>query len=156
MDMKLSEEGLEFLKKKEGVRNRVYDDGAGFLTAGVGHKLTTVELDLYKLGNYVPDCLVDQWLKLDVAFAEQCVNNWVVVSLTQTGFDMLVSFVFNVGCEAFKKSTLLRRLNRGEVIEASEEFKKWVFSNKKRMAGLVARRAEESHKFLEAEKDAIG
>src|SRR5688572_4393670 len=151
MDMNLSEEGMKFLKEKEGIRNRVYDDGAGFPTVGVGHKLIGQELEQYKLGSFVPDCQVDAWLRQDVEFAVRCVNDWVVVSLSQTGFDMLVSFVFNVGCEAFKKSTLLRRLNRGEVKEASEEFKRWVFSNKKRMAGLVARRAEESHKFLKSE-----
>lgn len=149
--MKLSEEGLNFLKQKEGIRNRVYNDGAGFLTVGVGHKLVSQELENYELGSFVPDCQIDEWLRTDVAFAENCVNNWVVVSLTQTGFDMLVSFVFNVGCEAFKKSTLLRKLNRGDIMEASEEFKRWVFSNKRRMAGLVTRRAEESKKFLEAE-----
>lgn len=149
--MKLSGDGLRFLKSKEGVRYQVYDDGAGYLTVGVGHKLTPEELTHFKLGDHVAESFIDTWLKKDVEFAEQCVNNWVVVKLTQTGFDMLVSFVFNVGCEAFKKSSLLRRLNRGEIKEASEEFKKWVFSNKKRMAGLVARRAEESHRFLEAE-----
>jgi lysozyme len=151
MDMNLSEEGLVFLKKKEGVRNRVYDDGAGYPTVGVGHKLIGQELEQYKLGSFVPDCQVDAWLRQDVEFAVRCVNNWVVVSLSQTGFDMLVSFVFNVGCEAFKKSTLLRQLNRGQIKEASEEFKKWVFSNKKRMAGLVARRAEEAETFLKSE-----
>jgi lysozyme len=156
MDMKLSEEGLKFLKEKEGVRSHVYDDGAGFLTVGVGHKLVNSELANYKLGQYVPDCQIDSWLRQDVEFAVRCVNNWVVISLSQTGFDMLVSFVFNVGCEAFKKSSLLRQLNRGQIKEASEEFKKWVFSNKTRMAGLVARRAEESHKFLEAEKATEG
>jgi lysozyme len=149
--MKLSDDGIKFLKDKEGVRNRVYDDGAGYLTVGVGHKLIGQELDNYKLGSFVPDCQVDAWLRIDVEVAERCVNNWVVVPLTQTGFDMLVSFVYNVGCDAFKKSTLLRQLNRGRIRETSEEFKKWVFSNKKRMAGLVARRAEESRKFLEAE-----
>jgi lysozyme len=149
--VKLSEEGLRFLKEKEGVRNKVYDDGAGFPTVGVGHKLVDVEIHNYPIGAYVPDCQVDAWLRQDVTFAERCVNNWVLVELTQTGYDMLVSFVFNVGCEAFKKSTLLRRLNRGEVKEASEEFKKWVFSNKRRMAGLVTRRAEEAKRFLEAE-----
>ena len=150
--MILSDNGLEFLKQKEGVRNRVYDDGAGFLTVGVGHKLVGQELDNYKLGSFVPDCQVDAWLRKDVEVAERCVNNWVVVPLSQTGFDMLVSFVYNVGCEAFKKSTLLRQLNRGRIRETSEEFKKWVFSNKKRMAGLVARRAEEAKKFYEAEE----
>jgi len=151
MDMKLSEKGLEFLKEKEGVRNHVYDDGSGFLTGGIGHKLIGQELEDYELGSFVPDCQVDEWLRNDVAVAVRCVNNWVVVDLTQTGFDMLVSLVFNIGCEAFKKSTLLRRLNRGQIKESGEEFKKWIFSNKRRTAGLTARRAEESQKFLEAE-----
>lgn len=149
--MQLSEDGLKFLKDKEGVRNNVYDDGAGYLTVGVGHKLTNQELEHYQLGAFVPDCQVDAWLRKDIEVAEQCVNNWVVIPVTQTGFDMLVSFVYNVGCEAFKKSTLLRQLNRGRIKETSEEFKRWVYSNKKRMAGLVTRRAEEAKKFLDAE-----
>lgn len=149
--MKLSEEGLKFLKQKEGVREYIYDDGAGFLTGGVGHKLTGKELENYKLGAFVPECQVDAWLRMDVERAEKCVNNWVVVELTQTGFDMLVSLVFNIGGEAFKKSTLLRQLNRGLMEEASEQFKRWVFSKKIRIAGLVNRRAEESRKFLDAQ-----
>lgn len=148
MDKKLSPEGLRFLKEKEGVRYQVYDDGAGYLTVGVGHKLTPEELTHFKLGDHVAESFIDTWLKKDVEFAEHCVNSWVVVEVTQTGFDMLVSFVFNVGCEAFKKSSLLRRLNRGQIKEASEEFDKWVHSGKKRMAGLVTRRREEKENFI--------
>jgi lysozyme len=35
----------------------------------------------------------------------------VTVPLTQGQFDALVSLCFNIGCEAFRKSTVVKRLN---------------------------------------------
>jgi len=150
-DKRLSDEGIKFLKKHEGVIYKVYDDGVGYLTAGVGHKLTESELENYDLGCPIEEYQVDLWLRQDSAKAVRCVNNWVTTDLTQTGFDMLVSFVFNVGCDAFKRSTLLKKLNRGDVMGAAAEFNRWVFAQSKKLPGLVARREEEKKLFLEAE-----
>jgi len=150
-DKKLSPEGLKFLKEKEGVVYEVYDDGVGYLTAGVGHKLNNEELKKYKLGDPVDNFQVDLWLERDSFKAVRCVNNWVTTDLTQTGFDMLVSFVFNVGVDAFKRSTLLKKLNRGDVMGAAAEFSKWVNARGQKLPGLVKRREDEARLFRDAE-----
>ena len=55
----------------------------------------------------------------------------------------LVSFAYNVGVGALSSSTLLRKLNAGDHIAACEELSRWVYANRKKLNGLVTRRAEE-------------
>ena len=75
--------------------------------------------------------------------AEAAINGRVTVPLTQPQFDALVSFVFNVGAGAFRKSTLLKKLNAGDYAEATAEFPRWVKGGGKTLPGLVVRRAAE-------------
>lgn len=55
----------------------------------------------------------------------------------------LGSFVYNVGPGAFQRSSLLRKLNAGDVAGACAELSRWVYAGGKRLAGLVKRRAAE-------------
>lgn len=153
MPRKLSDEGLKFIKDKEGVVHQVYDDGFGILTAGVGHQLTYEEKRKLRKGSVIGEDQVDLWLKKDVERAEDAVNNWVISELSQEGFDALVSFVFNVGVSAFKRSTLLKRLNQGKIEAAADEFNRWVFAKNKKLPGLVARRHQERELFLKGEME---
>ncbi len=56
---------------------------------------------------------------------ECAVDKAVQVDLDQCQFDALVSFAFNVGEAAFKSSTLVRRLNAGDIDGAVAEFDRW-------------------------------
>ncbi len=55
----------------------------------------------------------------------------------------LGSFVYNVGPGAFERSTLLRKLNAGDVAGACAELSRWVYAGGTRLTGLVRRRAAE-------------
>ena len=55
-------------------------------------------------------------------FIEAAVNRYVTGALTQGRFDALVSFTFNVGEGALKKSTLLKKMNAGDMDGAAREF----------------------------------
>lgn len=55
----------------------------------------------------------------------------------------LASFVYNVGAGAFERSTLLRKLNAGDVPGACAELSRWVYAKGRQLAGLVKRRAAE-------------
>lgn len=143
----LSEEGLEFLKEKEGVSSKIYND-VGHLAGGVGHRLTREERKVFKLGDPVSMEQTEKWLKSDVVKAERTVNNWVTKEITQKQFDSLVSLTFNIGENAFKRSTLLKKLNRNDFDGALMEFSKWRLCKGKVLKGLVARRAEEARMFM--------
>ena len=55
----------------------------------------------------------------------------------------LASFVYNVGAGNFARSTLLRKLNQGDLRGACHELSRWVYAGGKRLNGLVSRRATE-------------
>lgn len=150
---RLSEKGKELIEKHEGKVNKVYVCPGGKLTGGIGHALSATDRRHYKFGSPISDIVIYAWFDDDVEKAERTVNNWVIRELSQSAFDALVSFVFNVGSENFKRSTLLKKLNRGDIKGASEEFGRWVYSKKKKLQGLVARRAEEAQLFRDAETD---
>lgn len=63
---------------------------------------------------------------------------------TQNQWDALVSFAYNVGVQALKRSTLLKKHRAGDYAGAQGEFGKWVNAKGKRLPGLVRRRAAEA------------
>jgi len=141
--VKTSEAGLDHIEQSEGVRYTAYLDTGGVWTIGVGHTGPEVVKGLR-----ATDEQVRAWLEEDVLEAEDAVNRLVKVELTQNQFDMLVSFVFNVGEGQFKRSTLLRLLNQGDYEGAANELPKWKFDNGKMIQGLLNRRLEEQKIFL--------
>jgi len=89
----------------------------------------------------------------DVRNAVQSVNNFVKTQLTQSMFDALVSFTFNVGSGALQTSTLLKLLNSGDIKGAAAELLRWTFAGKQRLNGLVRRRLAEQNLFLKGFKN---
>ena len=140
----ISDEGLMLVKQFEGFRPKVYRDAAGKKTIGYGH--------LVKKGEkfkFLTRGKAENLLKKDVSKADRCIDEYVEVPLTQNQHDALVSFVYNIGGNAFRESTLLEKLNGRDYAGARDEFKKWVYSGKKPVGGLIARREEESRLFAE-------
>lgn len=153
---KISDSGVEFIKRYEGWRRTVYLDVAGLKTVGVGHLLTKAEL----AGNYVTiggqrvyldraltDTEVSQLLRQDLTPKEQTVRNAINVQVTQSQYDMLVSLCFNIGSDKFEKSTLVRELNAGNFEAAPAAFMMWVKAKGKTVKGLINRRQAEASNF---------
>lgn len=142
--MKVSNNGLDLIKQFEGFSATPYKDVVGKSTIGYGH--------LIKKGEAFTRVSIEQateLLKEDCAIAETCVNTNVKTNLNQNQFDALVSFVYNLGCGAFKASTLLKDLNRGEFEKASNEFHKWNHAGGRVVRGLSIRRKKEELLFKE-------
>ena len=108
--MQASPRCMALIKEFEGFSATPYDDVAGCLTWGYGH--------LGRHGEQPPECISEEaataLLGRDLAEAEACVNAYVSAILNQDQFDALCSFVFNLGCGALKRSTLLKLLNAGD------------------------------------------
>lgn len=129
--------GMKALISREGSRAKMYRDPAGLPTIGVGHLLTRSELQSGKIKigddfvdwrNGLIDEQIMQLLDQDNNIAEKAVNDLVQVSLTDNQFDALVSFVFNIGVGAFKRSTLLRKLNAGDYDSVPVQLRRWIYS----------------------------
>lgn len=129
------------IKRWEGEKLTAYRDTAGILTIGVGHT-SDAHLTVTP-GLKISKQKSDELLTYDLLEAEQAVERFVKVPLNDTQFGVLVSFVFNLGVGAFYKSTLLKKLNKGDYASVPSELNKWVNSGGRKTPGLVTRRAQE-------------
>jgi lysozyme len=134
-----------------------YIDPVGLPTIGYGHLLTASEMSSGILVingtrvNYKNGISMKQVMDLkkqDLDRFVKAVNNFVNVPLTQSMFDALVSFSFNVGTGALQRSTLLRLLNSGNYEAAANEFTKWNRAGGRVLSGLTRRREAEKRMFL--------
>lgn len=87
-------------------------------------------------------------LAFDLEQFELDVKRFVKVFINEDQLGALVSFTYNVGVNAFKNSTLLRKLNAHDYQAASSEFRRWTKSNGVELRGLIRRRNNEKRLFL--------
>lgn len=158
--MKFSDNGIQLLKQcegcvKNGNRHVIYDaktgrtvDTNGVLprgaTIGYGHLIKTGE----DFSDGITEHVATELLKQDLAIAETEVNKNICVALSQNQFDALVILAYNIGCENFAKSTVVKYINninyhnaRYPTLESA-----WMTWNKscgKKMLGLTHRRRKE-------------
>lgn len=141
--MKISPDGLQFIKDAEGCKLAAYLDSVGVPTIGYGHT------DNVHGGMHITQAEADDFLEEDLGSVYACIRAKVTVPLSQGQFDALCSFIFNLGCGAFTSSTLRRKLNAGDYEGAEKEFGRWVNAGGQVLAGLVKRRAGEAEMFSE-------
>ena len=124
MGMITSARGVSTIIGHEGVRLKAYLDSKGIPTIGVG----TIRYPngvRVKLGDTCTLAQAMSWLTKDLNQFEKAINTDVTVPLSQTQFDALADFVYNIGGYAFHTSTLLKKLNRKDYVGAGAEFVKW-------------------------------
>lgn len=163
--------GLTLIKKWEGILDGdpatvdldPYLDPIGIWTIGWGHAIRdhrgrflrgpAARAQAFAL---YPDGITlwqaELLLRADCLDACRDVSGLVKVPMTDNQFAALVSFEFNTG--ALGSSTLLKKLNAGDVGGALNEFGKWVKATndkgvKVTLPGLVNRRAAERALFLD-------
>lgn len=86
-------------------------------------------------------------LERDLAQYAAQVRAYVKAPLNEDQFGALVSFTYNLGSANLLKSTLLKKLNKGDYEGAAREFYRWNRAGGKIMKGLVRRRAAEADLF---------
>lgn len=150
--MNISIEGLEFIKKHEGLRLRAYLDSGGVATIGYGHTFNV------KIGDEITEQEAELFLIEDTKSAVSDVNNHLYgVKLNQNQFDALVSLTFNLGgYQLYTKqyqngynrgSTLYNLLLEGNFSGAVDQFTAWIKVNGVSSAGLLKRRKDEQELF---------
>lgn len=143
--MKISDKGLSLLKDFEGCRLNAYPDpatGGKPWTIGYGHT------DGVKKGDTIMQSQAEQFLRKDLEPVYTTMKDNVKTKINQHQFDALCSFIFNVGAGNFTRSTLLKKLNAGDIQGAGDEFLRWNCAAGKVMPGLTKRRAAERQLFL--------
>lgn len=153
MVRKLNKESIEHIKRWEGLKLDAYPDPGSATgepwTIGYGH----ISDDYFKVtqGLKITAKKAEELLVHDLQETEKAVDDLVTVDLTDNQFGALVSFAFNIGVDAFAKSTLLKKLNKGDYASVPFELGRWVMNDGKKMDGLVNRRAAEAGLWAKGE-----
>ena len=138
----MTQQGLDLIKKYEGLRLEAYKCPAGVWTIGYGHTK-----GVYK-GMSITKEEAEKLLQQDVSVFELQVIN-TVGKLAACKIDALVSFAYNVGIAAFRNSTLCRKVKANSDDPAiRNEFMKWIYAGGKKLQGLERRRKEEAEMYF--------
>lgn len=148
--MQISNNGIALIKGFEGCRLTAYPDpGTGGAPWTIGYGWTyPIDGKPIKPGMKIDQATADRLLKTGLVSYENDVLKLVKVKLTQNQFDALVSFAYNVGSRALSTSTLLKKLNAGDIKGAADEFLRWNKAGGKVLNGLTRRREAERALFL--------
>jgi lysozyme len=141
--MAIAKSTLAFITKEEGARNKAYKDSKGLWTIGVGHLIKSDEQHL--INATLTDEQVEELLRSDLKWCSEAVESSVRVPLSQNQFDALYSLCFNIGGTAFKNSTVVKRINAGDLKGAADAIEMW-----NKPAVLINRRKREKALFLGA------
>lgn len=147
--MKLSQNGVNFIKSHEALRLKAYQDSKGVWTIGWGHTKGV------RPGDRISREQAEDFLRDDLAWVERVLNADLVSGrdnpiVTQNEYDALCSLVFNIGSQAYLDSTVRRKIKQGDKMAAARAFKMWVYSEHKFIQGLANRRADEVRLFLQS------
>ena len=146
-DLVLTEEGLQIIKDSEGFRMDAYLCPAGIATIGWGSTYYA-NGNKVKLGESITREQADDELLFEINRCIPQIKSVVKVPLNNNQLSALVSFVYNLGIGKFSKSTLLRKLNKGDYDGAANEFIRWTKAGGVVLPGLVKRRDREKSLFL--------
>ena len=138
----VTDEGLALIKRFEGFEPEIYICPAGWPTIGYGHVVRDDERERFADG--IDEAEAEDLLRRDVETAERAVLRLIRVPLADGRFDALGSFTFNLGAGALQRSTLRRKVNRGEHDAVPAEFGRWVWASGRRLKGLIRRREAEA------------
>jgi GH24 family phage-related lysozyme (muramidase) len=147
--MRTSEKGLNLIKKFEGCHLKPYQDPIGLWTVGWGHLIgdgKTLPIEWFR---EITQQEADDLLKKDLMRFERGILRLCPNHLTQSRFDALISFSFNLGLGNLQASTLRRKHNRADIVGAAQEFLKWNKAGGKVFRGLTKRREAEAALYLQ-------
>jgi lysozyme len=142
--MRVSDEGIKLIKHFEGVHKKPYICPAGYWTVGVGHLISrNAELPI-EWDRVLSPGEIDDLLRKDLRRFELGVLRMLgTVQPSQSEFDALVSFSFNLGLGCFQRSTVRSAFIRGDKKRSGEVLLKYRRAGGRILQGLVRRRQAE-------------
>ncbi len=142
----LNSDALTHVKRWEGFREEAYPDPGSIngLPVTIGYGQTRRNGKPIKLGDTITEEEASKWLVNELARVTGVVQRLVKVPVSDNQLGALVSFTYNVGDDAFAKSTLLKKLNAGDYEAVPAQLARWNKNDGKVMQGLTNRRAAEA------------
>ena len=131
--MKISDNGLNLIKKFEGCRLTAYQDAVGVWTIGYGKAITGISI---RQGLRISQETADEWLRqsVDKKYGPK-VDKYSAYNWNQNEFDTLVSFAYNIG--SIDGLTASGSRSKEEIADKIQAYNK---AGGKVLSGLIRRR----------------
>ena len=131
-------EGFQRVPKHDRGKAHPYICPAGYWTIGYGHLCDPTHLP-------ISEAVAEAYLAQDLMTALQAtLRHCPILAAEPEGrLAAIVDFTFNLGAGRLQTSTLRRRINQRDWLEAARELRRWVNGGGKVLPGLVTRRETE-------------
>ena len=146
---KLSQKGLDLIKQFEGLSLTPYLCPANIVTIGYGNTYYPNGQKVKLTDPAITQIVAESFLKHSLSTYEKAVDSFCRDDISQSQFDALVSFAYNLGTGALQKSTLIKKVNANpKDVTIADEFLKWNKANGRVLAGLTKRRQAEANLYF--------
>jgi lysozyme len=152
--MNMTDEGLDLIRQFEGFRGTAYRDPVGVWTIGYGHTSMAGAPEVVA-GLAISEAEASEILARDVEQFARGLRELLRIELSDGQFSALVSFAFNVGLGALKKSSVLVAVNARDFAAVPRRLQLWTKAGGHVLPGLVRRRAAEAALFASASVIAV-
>lgn len=150
---KISQVGIDLIKKWEKLELEAYPDTGGVWTIGYG-TIANVKKGM-KITKEQAEKFFDEYIEKQTQALNVLLKD--VNLLSQEQFDVISSFAYNIGISQFGKSTFLKYLKESDWAKAANQLVRrdskgvyhgWIYDNGKKVEGLINRRKSEKELFL--------
>lgn len=142
--MNISNNGINLIKKVEGLKLKPYLCSAGVPTIGFGSTVYPNGIKVTMKDKEITELQAIEIFRNTIKSYENAVNTFIKSKINQNQFDALVCFCYNIGVGAFGKSTVVSRVNNNPNDKTIKDaFLMWVKANSVILNGLVNRRMAE-------------
>lgn len=138
--MQTSQDGLNKLIIREGLRTHAYQDSKGVWTIGIGHTSMAGPPAVHK-DLVLTEAEVKTLFAKDIIKYEKDVNEVFPDGLPQNAFDGAVSFHYNTG--AIKTASWPSFYKKGQFVAAKQHFLQW-----NKPADIIPRRESEANQIF--------
>jgi lysozyme len=146
---KLSQKGLDLIKSFEGLKLKPYLCPANIATLGFGNTYYPDGTKVKLTDPAITQEKAEELLKFLVVTYEKAVDSFCRDDISQSQFDALTSFAYNVGIGNLQKSTLIKKVNANpKDITIADEFMKWNKAKGTVLKGLTRRRQAEANLYF--------
>jgi lysozyme len=145
----VSQDCIDLVKRFEGFSSKPYLCPASVCTIGYGTTIYPNGRRVRLEDKSLTEKEAEDILKHELNEFGKRVDSMTIDSINQAQFDALTSFAYNLGANALKGSTLLKKVNANPSDPSiRNEFRKWVNAGGKTLKGLVLRRTAEADLYF--------
>jgi GH24 family phage-related lysozyme (muramidase) len=142
-----SEDAVNLIKQFEGLRLTSYQDSTGKWTIGYG--TTMINGSPVQPGMTISEPQAGQYLLAHISTdVSPTISSKTKAPITQSMYDSLCCFTYNLGSGTFSNSSLLKEVNASKYLDAASLFADYVKAGGTVQTGLVRRRSAERELFL--------